>query len=99
MFGVGGDPKGMFTQAHLKGFAKRSISCLLLFEGMYGLNVPGLRGEPQRAQFNIMVSFRQLRHVSCKVKDKSKEVGSKQMADRCHRVGEQNACGLTFLPS
>lgn len=41
------------------------------------------------AQFNIMVSFRQLRDVLQKVKDKSKEVGSKQMADRCHEEGRE----------
>ena len=40
-------------------------------------------------QFNIMVSFRQLRDVLQKVKDKSKEVGSKQMADRCHEGGRE----------
>lgn len=41
------------------------------------------------AQFNIMVSFRQLRDVLQKVKDKSKEVGSKQMADRCYERGRE----------
>ena len=43
------------------------------------------------AQFNTMMSFRQLRDVLQKVKDKSKDVGSKQMADRCReREREQN---------
>lgn len=40
-------------------------------------------------QFNIMMSFRQLRDVLQKVKDKSKEVGSKQMADRCRERGRE----------
>lgn len=60
---------------------------------MYGFNVFGLGEELLKAQFSIMVPFRQLRDVLWKVKDKSKEVGSRQMADRCRRVGrEQNEC-------
>lgn len=55
-------------------------------------NVFGLWEDLLKAQFNIMVSFRQLRDILWKVKDKSKEAGSKQMADRCHRVGGQNEC-------
>lgn len=60
---------------------------------MCGFNVFSLGEELLKAQFSIMVTYRQLRDVSWKVKDKSKEVGCRQMADRCRRVErEQNEC-------
>lgn len=55
---------------------------------MNSFSVFGLREELLKVQFNM--SFQQLRDVLWKVKDKSKEVESKQMADRCHRIDKQN---------
>lgn len=41
-------------------------------------------------------SFQQLRGILWKARDKSRVVGSRQMADRCHRVGGgQRECWLT----
>lgn len=69
---------------------KCSKSCLLFFQNQIcDWNVFGWGEELLAAQFNIMVSFRQLRDVLQKVKDKSKEVGSKQMADRCYERGRE----------
>ena len=54
-----------------------------------GFKVFGLGEDLQKAQFSITVSFRPLRDVLRKVKNKSKEAGGKQMADRYHSAGEQ----------
>lgn len=64
------------------------------------LYVPGSGKELLAAPFNIMVSFRQLRDVLWEVKAKSKEAGSKPVADRRHGAGREQAEGwpLPCLP-
>lgn len=74
---------------------KVSQTFLLFFQNLHsGLKSTWFREELLKALLSIMVSFKQFRDVLGRVKaDKSKEVESRQMADRCRRVGgEKNEC-------